>query len=214
VRFLLWLSGLIACVYARFCKLCLCSELFREKQSGKALFQGEQVNKKSFCRSGFAHCFLSIATIRVLFLVTALFCTDWLGGALQAAVNRDAEEVYCSEDYESNLAVAKQMVESAKKNLTPFHPDFAMSLNNLGALYSIHDRYAEAAPLLEQALAIREKILNPRHPDVALSLNNLAVNLLYFHGQGKKSYLQSKGDVKNDRERQRGSQKVQQRVQG
>jgi Domain of unknown function (DUF4405) len=41
-----------------------------------------------------------------------------------------------------------------------------------------------------------------------------AVNLLYFHGQGKKSYLQSKGDVKNDRERQRGSQKVQQRVQG
>ena len=40
------------------------------------------------------------------------------------------------------------------------------------------------------------------------------LNLLYFHGQGKKSYLQSKGDMRNDRERQRGSQKVQQRVQG
>ena len=26
------------------------------------------------------------------------------------------------------------------------------------------------------------------------------VNLLYFHGQGKKSYLQPKGDMRNDRE--------------
>ncbi|MBV5303390.1 MAG: transposase [Chlorobium sp.] len=28
------------------------------------------------------------------------------------------------------------------------------------------------------------------------------LNLLYFRGQGKKSYLQSKGDMGNDRERQ------------
>jgi CheY-like chemotaxis protein len=58
--------------------------------------------------------------------------------------------------------------------------------------------FAESA---EQALLLLEE-------------SNCKVNLLYFHGQGKKSYLQSKGDVKNDRERQRGSQKVQQRVQG
>ena len=36
-------------------------------------------------------------------------------GFLWAAVNRDAEELYSSEEYESNLAVALQMVESAKK---------------------------------------------------------------------------------------------------
>ena len=40
------------------------------------------------------------------------------------------------------------------------------------------------------------------------------LNLLYFHGQGEKSYLQPKGDIRDDRARQPESQTVQQRVQG
>ena len=40
------------------------------------------------------------------------------------------------------------------------------------------------------------------------------LNLLYFRGQCEKSYLQSKGDIKHDTDRQRESQTVQQRVQG
>ena len=40
------------------------------------------------------------------------------------------------------------------------------------------------------------------------------VNLLYFRGQCEKSYLQSKGDMRHDTDRQRESQEVQQRVQG
>ena len=40
----------------------------------------------------------------------------------------------------------------------------------------------------------------------------LKVNLLYFRGQGEKSYLQTKGDMRHDTDRQRESQTVQQRV--
>ena len=40
------------------------------------------------------------------------------------------------------------------------------------------------------------------------------LNLLYFRGQCEKSYLQSKGDIKHDTDRQPESQTVQQRVQG
>ena len=47
------------------------------------------------------------------------------------------------------------------------------SLNNLAMLYHARGQYAEAAPLLARALAIREKVLGPNHPDVAQSLNNL-----------------------------------------
>ena len=43
--------------------------------------------------------------------------------------------------------------------------------------------------------------------------DKLAVNLLHFRGQGKKSYLPSKGDMRHDRERQQEPQEVQQRVQ-
>ncbi len=44
-------------------------------------------------------------------------------------------------------------------------------------------------------------------------LNGAGLDLLYFRGRCEKSYLQSKGDVRNDRERQQESQEVQQRVQ-
>ena len=40
------------------------------------------------------------------------------------------------------------------------------------------------------------------------------LDLLYFRGQCEKSYLQSKGDIKHDTDRQPESQTVQQRVQG
>lgn len=39
----------------------------------------------------------------------------------------------------------------------------------------LQEKYAEAEPLYERALAIREKTLGPDHPDVAMVLNNQAV---------------------------------------
>ncbi len=41
----------------------------------------------------------------------------------------------------------------------------------------------------------------------------IKLELLYFHRQCKKPYLPSKGDMSNDRQRERESQTVQQRVQ-
>jgi len=52
-------------------------------------------------------------------------------------------------------------------------PHVAHSLNNLAGLYRDQDRFAEAEPLHQRALAIRERALDPNHPDVATSLNNL-----------------------------------------
>jgi tetratricopeptide (TPR) repeat protein len=60
-----------------------------------------------------------------------------------------------------------------EKALGRDHPDVALSLSNLG-VYSSRGRYADAEPLLQQALAIWEKALGGDHPDVARALNNLA----------------------------------------
>jgi tetratricopeptide (TPR) repeat protein len=54
------------------------------------------------------------------------------------------------------------------------HPDTASSLNNLGTLYRVTGKYADALPLYQRALAIRETVLGPMHPDTASSLNNFA----------------------------------------
>ena len=50
----------------------------------------------------------------------------------------------------------------------------AISLNNLGELYCVQERYAEAEPLLRRALHIREVSLGSSNTDVATDLDNLA----------------------------------------
>jgi tetratricopeptide (TPR) repeat protein len=54
------------------------------------------------------------------------------------------------------------------------HPNVALSLNNLAALYRKQGRYVEAELLFKRSLAIREKALGLDHPAVAESLNSLA----------------------------------------
>jgi hypothetical protein len=44
-------------------------------------------------------------------------------------------------------------------------------------------KFAEAAPLAQQALAMAEKAFGPNHPNVAVLLNNLArLNRIHLHG--------------------------------
>ena len=69
--------------------------------------------------------------------------------------------------YENALAIRE-------KALGPEHPDVAVSLNNLAALYDAHGQYSKAEPLYQRALGIWEKALGPEHPRVATGLNNLA----------------------------------------
>jgi tetratricopeptide (TPR) repeat protein len=50
----------------------------------------------------------------------------------------------------------------------------ATFLNNLGELYTVQGRYAEAEPLYKRALAIMEKARGPYHRNVATVLENMA----------------------------------------
>jgi tetratricopeptide (TPR) repeat protein len=53
------------------------------------------------------------------------------------------------------------------------HTDVAATLNNLRVLHRVYGQYAQAEPLLTQALVIKEKLLGLDRPDVALSVVNL-----------------------------------------
>ena len=65
-----------------------------------------------------------------------------------------------------------------KQQLGANHPDTAMLLRNLAALYEAQKMYELAELLYQRALAIREQQLGANHPDTALSLYNLA--MLYY----------------------------------
>ena len=64
------------------------------------------------------------------------------------------------------------------------HPAFALTLNNLEALYESQGKYNEAAPLFQEALTIGRTSFPPNHPLLATYLNNLA-NLYLYYLQGK-----------------------------
>ena len=53
----------------------------------------------------------------------------------------------------------------------------AIVLDTLASLYRDQDRYGEAEPLYQRALAIDEKALGPDHPTVAEDLENYAALL-------------------------------------
>ena len=74
------------------------------------------------------------------------------------------------------VPVAQRQLELAKNAHGEEHPEVAVALNNLAALYKSMGKYDDALPLFERSLAIREKVHHGEdHPDVADSLNNLAV---------------------------------------
>ncbi|MEZ4632650.1 MAG: tetratricopeptide repeat protein [Deinococcales bacterium] len=71
------------------------------------------------------------------------------------------------------------MRKLAQSNPDAFLPDLAISLNNLGNMYSDLGQRSEALKATERAVAIREKLAqsNPDAflPDLAMSLNNLGI---------------------------------------
>ncbi len=78
----------------------------------------------------------------------------------------------------------KQWVAALKEaeGFGPQDPRLATSLNDLGEVYRLQGKYAEAEPLYKRSLAIKEKALGPDHPRVATSLNNLG---LVYHARGR-----------------------------
>lgn len=78
----------------------------------------------------------------------------------------------------SHAQMSATHIEEYKLNF----PEAARLLNQAANYLSTHAQYAQAEPLLKQAMAIRQSILEPAHPDIAFTLND--IGMLYLT-QGK-----------------------------
>ncbi len=97
-------------------------------------------------------------------------------------LNAGVRLYYGEERYDHAIIVGKDALQVAEQAYGPNHPNIAVSLNNLAAVYRAQGQYAQAEPLYKRSLAIDETALGPDHPDVAQSLNNLAE---LYSAQGK-----------------------------
>lgn len=94
--------------------------------------------------------------------------SDWMRSELadlykQQGRYEDAEQLY------SKLIKVKQ------KHFGEWHPNAALSIDDLGHLFESEGRYLEAEGLFKKALQIRLKMLCKEHPDVGESFRNLSV---------------------------------------
>ena len=75
--------------------------------------------------------------------------------------------------------VLQELRELSKQNPEAYKPDVAMTLNNLGVLFSDTNKLKQAQDYYEEALEIRRELAkqNPEayKPDVAMTLNNLGI---------------------------------------
>lgn len=81
-------------------------------------------------------------------------------------------------DYAAAAAGFEAALELRRRRLPDGHPDLAEGLNNLGSIYGYVGRYAEAEPLLRQAVAIWTETLGPEAADTLQARFNLAFNML------------------------------------
>jgi tetratricopeptide (TPR) repeat protein/CHAT domain-containing protein len=91
-------------------------------------------------------------------------------------------ELFRAGRYAEAVPIAQQVLAIRESTLGRNHPDVAVALNNLAALYDSQGLYADAEPLYQRALAILEQTLGHDHLDVSAALNNLA---LLYQMQGR-----------------------------
>lgn len=108
---------------------------------------------------------------RFIILSGVIFLT-WLS-PLNAQTNcesrfRQAQEAQYNHQHEKAVQYYQQNIEACQEEA------LISSLNNLGQLYRMQGQYAEAEPLLEQALTLRKQLYGEEHEYVAYSLNELA----------------------------------------
>jgi centrosomal protein CEP104 len=69
----------------------------------------------------------------------------------------------------------KTEIAEREAELGKNHPDVAVALTDLAALYSEKDKFEEAQPLYERALRVQEKTLGAEHQDTVQTLTDLAI---------------------------------------
>jgi len=121
-------------------------------------------------------------------LITLFLCFAYLlvQGQTWEELNQEGINSYHKGDYDNALIFWEKAVSQAKKDFGKVNNNYALSLNNLAALYYKIGNYQKAAPLFLDALKITEKVLGKKHPEYALSLNNLAA-LYYKMGSYQKA---------------------------
>ena len=77
--------------------------------------------------------------------------------------------------YDQSMSLLKQALKIHEKTLGPEHPNTALVLNNLAALYRTMGAYDQALTLIQRALKIDAKALGPEHPTTLRTRNSLAV---------------------------------------
>ncbi len=82
--------------------------------------------------------------------------TKWIGG-----------------EYEEAITFYEKSLEIYRKNLPPNHRTFAITYNNIGAVYYSMGEYSKALSSHEKALEIDQKSLPPNHPDLKKWRNSL-----------------------------------------
>jgi tetratricopeptide (TPR) repeat protein len=91
-----------------------------------------------------------------------------------AEISREIPALAASVKMDEAEALAQRYVSAARAKTGEDSLEYATALTWRGWVYKQQQRYADAEPLLKQALAIREKGYGPDHPLVATSLDNLA----------------------------------------
>lgn len=126
----------------------------------------------SVSRSTSALLALALIALAVFFFASSSGRAD--SPADFAEINRQIGELTASGKTDEAAALAERYVDLARNAFGEDDPEFATAITWLGSLYQSQQRYAEAEPLLKQALVIRETAFGPDHTLVATSLNNLA----------------------------------------
>ncbi len=79
-------------------------------------------------------------------------------------------------NYEEAEGFYRQSLSIAEKKNQPQHPRIAIARVNLACFFILHDRYAEAEPLLRRALSVLEE-LTPRHFSRFVAMSALGMAL-------------------------------------
>ena len=77
-------------------------------------------------------------------------------------------------DYSSALSLGIKTQNLSRDEYGEESPEYAISLNNLAALYLENNEYNKAEPLLDEAIKIEKSLFKENHPDTVASLNNIA----------------------------------------
>ncbi len=123
-----------------------------------------------------------------LYLPHALACIElieqWEMQSSEAAqlLSKAGYHLYERGQFVEAMSLCQRALTIRERLLGQYHPDVAISLNDLAVLCIALHKYEQVEPLCLRALAIQEQALGPDHPNVAITLNDLA---MFYYLEGR-----------------------------